>query len=148
MDRLGELREHLERALRGLAGLDETAGAQRRMRALDEVRQASRLLDEVVIEKIVPLLADEHYLRGRPWRDIAAGMPSTYQGLSGLVMRNPVTYLAVRPDGEGHVLERVVQDRVPAMKNRFGWRVAPAAWRLDPDQVDAAQLWERLADEE
>lgn len=102
---------------------------------------------------ILPL-ADLYYLEGYTQQEIGELISVTNQAVSTNLLgpHGPREYVVVRRVGDEYELGRVAvsPDRAGTSHGGLlqmreeGWRVAPAAWRVDAGTVDPAELWDRL----
>jgi len=145
--------------------LDQLCDLTRRMDAVDRIREANDLLDEVepgprqfLMQWRAAAAADLHYLEGVRLRQIATLVERSVQGVSQwLQTYGPTHYLTLADDGAGDIRTDtiVVQGedaRAKIQKARAaGWIVVPAVENAyEPTTgaaragVDLHELWSRL----
>lgn len=141
-----------------LDGLGNAPTGPEAVQALGEVRAFMHGERGALTPVMRLVVADLYYLDGYTQEQIGTMTEVTKAAVSATLLtggQGPGEYVAVRRTSRGqHRLERVAvkPDRAGSSYKRLaemreqGWRVAPAVWQVDPETVDAAELWNRLGE--
>lgn len=123
--------------------------------ALSEVHTFLERQRSAPTPALVRALADAFYLEGLTNEALGHRVGRSHASVAYLLggPHGPREYLAVRQGRGGrHEVKRVPVStnlsrsarRTLADMREQGWRIAPAVWQVDPERVDAAELWDRL----
>ncbi|WP_431881940.1 hypothetical protein [Micromonospora chalcea] len=155
-DELAELRRKFAAAHEVLDSLPENPTSPEDLAKLGEVRRFLNDERGLATRAAAPAVADLYYLDGLTQRQIGDLLGVTEQAVSTNLIgqHGPKEYVVVRMTVDGPLVRRipVTPDRLGTSYRQLrklrdeGWRVAPAAMRLDADEVDGAELWDRLGE--
>ncbi|MEU1761248.1 hypothetical protein [Micromonospora sp. NPDC005652] len=155
-DELAELRRKFAAAHEVLNSLPEHPTSPEDLAKLGKVRRFLNGERGLATRAAAPAVADLYYLEGLTQAEIGKLLGITAQavGTNLLDKRGPKEYLVVRQTVDGPLLRRIPVEpdwggtsyRQLRKLRDEGWRVAPAALRLNADEVDGAELWNRLGE--